>query len=47
MIMLGSDRKNEYGRLLEMPDDTGGRLTQACYVIAPDADAQYQPAKAA
>src|SRR5437867_12771790 len=39
MIMLGSVRDNDYGRLLRQPDEVGGAQTQTIYMIVPDADA--------
>ncbi len=47
MIMLGSARDDEFGRLMTHPDETGGRETQCAYVIVRDADAHYARAKAA
>lgn len=47
MIMLGSAREDEYGRLLKQPDEIGGAETQSAYVIVTDADAIYQRATAA
>src|SRR5687767_4867191 len=44
MIMLGSKRDSEYGRLLKQPDETGGCETQSCYVVVNDADAIYERA---
>jgi uncharacterized glyoxalase superfamily protein PhnB len=46
MIMLGSDRKDDYGRLVGTPKALGG-TTQGPYIIVPDADAHYARAKAA
>ena len=46
MIMLGSRRENEFGRLLTEPRQAGA-VTQAVYVIVDDADAHYARAKAA
>jgi len=47
MIMLGSVRENEFGRLMKQPDEIGDAETQNPYVIVPDADAHYARAKAA
>ena len=46
MIMLGSERDNEYGRLLK-PAREVGAVTQSVYVFVDDADAHYARAKAA
>jgi uncharacterized glyoxalase superfamily protein PhnB len=46
MIMLGSARPDEYGRLLAQPAEIGGRETQTPYVIVSDPDAIYARAKA-
>jgi len=45
MIMLGSG-SGEYDRLIRSPADAGG-VTQAAYIVVPDADAHYARAKAA
>lgn len=47
MVMLGSVRNDEFGRLMTHPDETGGRETQSAYLIVDDADAAYSSAKAA
>ena len=47
MIMLGSARKDEFGRWVKPPRETGGVGTQSAYVIVEDADAHYARAKAA
>jgi len=47
MIMLGTARDDEFGRLQKPPIDVGGVGTQSPYVIVPDADAVYERAKAA
>jgi uncharacterized glyoxalase superfamily protein PhnB len=47
MIMLGSVRDNEYGRLLRQPAEIGGAPTQTIYMIVADADAHYRRAKSA
>jgi uncharacterized glyoxalase superfamily protein PhnB len=46
MIMLGSRKSNEFGRLLTEPRQAGA-VTQAVYLIVEDADAHYARAKAA
>lgn len=46
MIMLGSGRDDEYGRLMRTPSDAGGS-TQSIYVVVADPDAHYERAKAA
>ncbi|MGH9814764.1 MAG: VOC family protein [Candidatus Acidiferrales bacterium] len=47
MIMLGSVRPDEFGRLLTQPREIGGSETQTPYVIVSDPDAIYARAKAA
>lgn len=47
MIMLGSMKDDEFGRLMTHPDETGGRETMSAYVIVADADAHYARATAA
>lgn len=39
MVMLGSVRDNEFGRLMAQPDETGGRETMSVYVVVTDVDA--------
>jgi len=46
MIMLGSARDDEFGRLMAVPPRRGP-VTQSPYVIVADADAHYARAKAA
>jgi uncharacterized glyoxalase superfamily protein PhnB len=46
MIMLGSVKDTEYGRLLVRPRTAGG-ATMSVYVIVEDADAHFARAKAA
>jgi uncharacterized glyoxalase superfamily protein PhnB len=46
MIMLGSARDDEFGRLQSMPASLGG-TTQSPYIIVSDADEVYRRAKAA
>lgn len=47
MIMLGSARDDEFGQLVNVPADNGGKTTQSPYVIVDNADAFYARAKAA
>ena len=47
MIMLGSARDDEFGRLVRPPRDVGGVGTQSPYVIVADADAHHARAVAA
>lgn len=47
MIMLGSARDDDFGKLMTHPDETGGRETMSAYVIVADADAHCARAKAA
>ena len=46
MIMLGSIKDNEFGKLMKQPDEIGGAETQSCYVVVADCDAHYARAKA-
>ena len=46
MIMLGSWRDDEWGRLVKTARQVGA-LTQSCYVVVPDADAHHARARAA
>lgn len=46
MIMLGSVRDNDFGKLQSTPRALGG-TTQSPYIIVDDADAVYRSAKAA
>jgi uncharacterized glyoxalase superfamily protein PhnB len=46
MIMLGSTRDNEFGKLQKSVKDAGV-VTQSCYIIVPDADEHYRRAVAA
>lgn len=46
MIMLGSARDDEYGRLIKQPSEVAGAETQAPYVIVDDVDAHWERAKA-
>ncbi|MGC3972616.1 MAG: hypothetical protein QM775_36305 [Pirellulales bacterium] len=47
LLMLGSKRDNEFGRMIKMPDEVGRCETQSPYVCVPDADAVYARAQAA
>jgi uncharacterized glyoxalase superfamily protein PhnB len=47
MIMLGSGRDDEFGRLQKTPAQLGGVGTQSPYVIVPDVDAHHARAVAA
>jgi uncharacterized glyoxalase superfamily protein PhnB len=46
MIMLGSARDDEFGRLQKTTAEVGGTGTQSPYVIVPDADAHHARAVA-
>ena len=46
MFILGSVRKDEFGGLMEQPDEVGGSQTQTSYVVVADADAAHTLAKA-
>lgn len=47
MIMLGSARDDDFGRLMTHPDETGGRETMSAYVVVNDVDAHCARATAA
>jgi uncharacterized glyoxalase superfamily protein PhnB len=47
MIMLGSQRDDEFGKLLKTPGDAGGNGTQSAYIVVADADAHHDRAVAA
>ena len=47
MIMLGSARDDEFGKLQKPPADVGGVVTQSAYVIVADPDAHHARAVAA
>jgi len=47
MIMLGSARDDEYGRLVKPPTDPGDSNTQSPYIVVQDADRHYARAVAA
>ena len=44
MIMLGSSRDDELGKLQKTPGYVGGIETQSAYIIVADADAHYRQA---
>jgi uncharacterized glyoxalase superfamily protein PhnB len=46
MIMLGSAKDTEYGKLLRRPSEVGG-VTMSVYVVVDDADAHFARARAA
>jgi uncharacterized glyoxalase superfamily protein PhnB len=46
MVMLGSARDDEYGKLVQTVRERGG-ATQGLYVVVPDADAHCARARAA
>jgi uncharacterized glyoxalase superfamily protein PhnB len=46
MIMLGSHRQDEFGRLMRLPREAGG-CTQSAYVIVDDVDAHCERARVA
>ena len=47
MIMLGSEKDDEYGRGFKSPSELGDNETRSTYIIVSDADEVYQRAKAA
>ena len=47
MIMLGSTREDELGRLVKSPRQTDGVLTQGVYVVVPEIDAYYERVRTA
>ena len=47
MLMLGSsDKKSDYGKVMALPNEIGGRQTQTICVITNDPDEIYRRAKA-
>jgi uncharacterized glyoxalase superfamily protein PhnB len=44
MIMLGSARDDDFGRLQKPPGDLGGVVTQSAYIVVADADIHYRRA---
>jgi uncharacterized glyoxalase superfamily protein PhnB len=47
MIMCGTKKDTQFGKLIKQPDEIGGCETQCAYVIVDDADALYARVKAA
>lgn len=47
MIMLGSARDDDFGKLQKPPRDVGGVGTQSAYVVVADVDAHHARATAA
>ena len=47
MVMLGSQRANDFGRLMAQPGEVGGRETQCAYLVCADPDALHARAVAA
>ncbi len=47
MIMLGSQKDDNYGRNFRSPGELGGMETRSVYIVVSDADAVYARAKAA
>jgi len=47
MIMLGSQKDDEYGRAFKSPEELGGAETAGTYIVVPDADAVHARAVAA
>jgi uncharacterized glyoxalase superfamily protein PhnB len=47
MIMLGSQKDDEYGRCFKSPAELGGIETRSVYIVVADADAAYARAMAA
>jgi uncharacterized glyoxalase superfamily protein PhnB len=47
MIMVGSARNDDFGRLVRPPAAVGGLCTQSVYVVVPDADTHHARAVAA
>jgi uncharacterized glyoxalase superfamily protein PhnB len=47
MIMLGSEKDDEYARGFKTPGDLGGFETRSTYIIVPDADAVHARAQTA
>ncbi len=45
MIMLGSARDDEFGRMIRQPSDLDGGITQSPYVVVNDVDAHHERAK--
>jgi uncharacterized glyoxalase superfamily protein PhnB len=47
MIMLGSQKDDEYGRNFKSPGDLGGVETRSAYIVVANADVVYARARAA
>jgi uncharacterized glyoxalase superfamily protein PhnB len=47
MIMLGSQKDDEYGRRFKSPEELGGTETSSAYLVVSDADAVHARAVAA
>jgi len=47
MVMLGSQKDDEYGRSFKSPVELGGIETRSVYIVVPDADAVHARAVAA
>ena len=47
MIMLGSQKDDEYGKGFKSPQELGGAETRSAYIVVPDADAAHARAVAA
>ena len=47
MIMLGSQKDDDYGKAFKSPQELGGIETRSVYLVVPDADAAYARAQAA
>ncbi len=47
MIMLGSQKNDEFGRSFKSPAEVGGVETRSAYIVVADADAVYARAQAA
>ena len=46
MLMLGTARDNDYGKLIREPADSGGLETQSPYVVVDDPRVVYEKVKA-
>ena len=47
MVMLGSQKDDEYGRRFKTPKELGNIETCSIYVVVPDAEAAYRRAQSA
>jgi uncharacterized glyoxalase superfamily protein PhnB len=47
MIMLGSQKDDEYGRSFKSPEELGGKETRSAYIVVSDPDAAFARAVAA